>query len=189
MWVAALHVHGPHAGVPRPHQASRDQVGYSKHSPHAHTLRARADANWSERRSTTGFVIFLAGGGMNMGSRRQHCISLSSCESELIALADTAIELIHTDAMLEHVGFRREGPISVGTDNKGAYRGRTTCATASRPRRTHDTSIGTLFKMRELRGAGMVTVELVPTEINPADIFTKILSRQVFERHRKTVHG
>ena len=44
-----------------------------------------------------------------------------------------------------------------------------------------------LFKMRELRGAGMVTVELVPTEINPADIFTKILSRQVFERHRKAV--
>eukprot|EP00966_Prymnesium_polylepis_P299875 6930093-Prymnesium_polylepis.1 len=41
--------------------------------------------------------------------------------------------------------------------------------------------------MRELRGAGMVTVELVPTEINPADIFTKILSRQVFERHHKTV--
>eukprot|EP00966_Prymnesium_polylepis_P189464 4390024-Prymnesium_polylepis.1 len=32
--------------------------------------------------------------------------------------------------------------------------------------------------MRELRGAGMVTVELVPTDINPADIFTKILSRQ-----------
>ena len=56
-----------------------------------------------------------------MGSRRQHCITLSSCESELVALADTAIELIHTDAMLEHVGFRREGPISVGTDNKGAY--------------------------------------------------------------------
>eukprot|EP00966_Prymnesium_polylepis_P114473 2645376-Prymnesium_polylepis.1 len=40
-------------------------IGYSKHSPHAYTLRARTDANWSERRSTTGFVIFLAGGGIN----------------------------------------------------------------------------------------------------------------------------
>ena len=36
-------------------------------------------------------------------------------------------------------------------------------------------------------GAGTVTVELVPTAINPADIFTKILSRQVFEKHRKTI--
>eukprot|EP00966_Prymnesium_polylepis_P296769 6856008-Prymnesium_polylepis.1 len=41
--------------------------------------------------------------------------------------------------------------------------------------------------MREMRGAGIVTVELVPTAINPADLFTKILSRQVFEKHRKTV--
>ena len=44
-----------------------------------------------------------------------------------------------------------------------------------------------MFKMRELRGAGIVTVTHVPTEINPADIFTKILSRQVFEKHRATV--
>jgi hypothetical protein len=49
------------------------------------------------------------------------------------------------------------------------------------------TSTVSCSEMRELRGAGMVTVELIPTEINPADIFTKILSRQVFEKHRKTV--
>ena len=46
-----------------------------------------------------------------------------------------------------------------------------------------------MFKMRELRGAGLVTVEHIPTEINPADLFTKILSRQVFEKHRRTVDG
>ena len=44
-----------------------------------------------------------------------------------------------------------------------------------------------MFKMRELRGAGVVTVEHIPTEINPADIFTKILSRQTFEKHRRTI--
>ena len=41
--------------------------------------------------------------------------------------------------------------------------------------------------MREMRGAGIVTVTHVPTEINPADIFTKILSRQLFERHRRSI--
>ena len=41
--------------------------------------------------------------------------------------------------------------------------------------------------MRELRGAGVVTVAHVPTDQNPADLFTKILSRQPFEKHRKTV--
>ena len=44
-----------------------------------------------------------------------------------------------------------------------------------------------MFKMRELRGAGLVTVEHIPTDVNPADLFTKILSRQVFEKHRRTV--
>ena len=44
-----------------------------------------------------------------------------------------------------------------------------------------------LFRMRELRGAGVVTVDHVPTELNPADLMTKILKRQVFEKHRKTV--
>ena len=41
--------------------------------------------------------------------------------------------------------------------------------------------------MRELRGAGRVVVRHIPGETNPADLFTKILSRQPFEKHRKTV--
>lgn len=34
-----------------------------------------------------------------------------------------------------------------------------------------------LFKMRELRGAGFVVVRHIPGETNPADLYTKILSR------------
>ena len=41
--------------------------------------------------------------------------------------------------------------------------------------------------MRELRGAGVVTVKHVGTEVNPADLFTKVLARQGFERHRRSV--
>ena len=44
-----------------------------------------------------------------------------------------------------------------------------------------------LFKMRELRGAGVVRVRHIPGESNPADLFTKILTRQPFEKHRKVV--
>ena len=83
----------------------------------------------------------------------------------------------------ELVLYRRDGPIDVGTDNKGAH---DLCHrfTSAQNSRHIDRK---LFKMREMRGAGIVTVTHVPTEINPADIFTKILSRQLFERHRRTV--
>ena len=51
-------------------------------------------------RSTTGFCIMLAGAAITSVSRRQHCITMSSCEAELVALADCAIELISTSSEL-----------------------------------------------------------------------------------------
>ena len=41
--------------------------------------------------------------------------------------------------------------------------------------------------MIKLRDAGKVVVKHVPTELNPADLFTKVLSRQEFEKHRRVV--
>tara|TARA_B100000795_G_scaffold100006_1_gene73573 strand:+ start:438 stop:584 length:147 start_codon:yes stop_codon:yes gene_type:complete len=41
--------------------------------------------------------------------------------------------------------------------------------------------------MREMRGTGQVCVRYVPTNDNTSDVFTKVLSRQLFEKHRRTV--
>ena len=49
-----------------------------------------------------------------------------------------------------------------------------------------------MFKMRELRGAGVVDVRHISGTENPADVFTKVLPPQVFHKHRKFVmnlHG
>ena len=156
---------------------------FSAHVDGAKELRAYADSNWSTTRSTTGFVIFLGGAAIAHTSRRQHCITMSSCEAELVALADCAIELIYISELLDFIGHAQEGPIQVYTDNKGAY---DLCHrfTSAQNSRHVDRK---LFKMRELRGAGEVVVNYVPTDDNPADLFIKILSRQPFEKHRKTV--
>ena len=50
-----------------------------------------------------------------------------------------------------------------------------------------DRKLFKMRKMRELRGAGVVKVNHMPGEVNPADLFTKILGRQVFEKHRKVI--
>ena len=103
--------------------------------------------------------------------------------ADWFALADAAIELLHVRSLLEFIGHEFDGPVEVATDNKAAF---DLCHrfTSAQNSRHIDRK---LFKMRELRGAGLVTVSHVPTEFNPADLFTKILSRQPFEKHRKTV--
>ena len=54
-------------------------------------------------------------------SRRQHCVTMSSTEAELVALADCAIELLYVMRVLEFIGYEIEGSIEVYTDNKGAH--------------------------------------------------------------------
>ena len=156
---------------------------YSAYVPGASKLAAYADSNWGVTRSVTGFVIMLAGANIVAVSRRQHCISMSSCEAELIALADTAIELLHMIEVVRFLGHHMDEPIEVSTDSKAAFDLCHRFTSAQRSRHIDRK----LFKMRELRGAGRVTVKHIPGETNPADLFTKILTRQPFEKHRKTV--
>ena len=108
---------------------------------------------------------------------------MSSCEAELVALAGLAIELLYIVGLANFIGYEHEGPVSVSTDNKGAYDLCHRYTSAANSRHVDRK----LFKMRELRGAGLVAVKHVATESNPADLFTKVLSRQTFELHRRTV--
>ena len=84
-------------------------------------LHAYADSDWSTTRSTTGYVIFLAGAAISTGCRRQHCITMSSTEAELVALCDLAIELIYVKGLVTFLGYEIDSPVPVYTDNKGAY--------------------------------------------------------------------
>ena len=108
---------------------------------------------------------------------------MSSTEAELVALADCAIELLYVRSLMKFLGRDCSKAIDVYTDNKGAY---DLCHrfTSAQNSRHIDRK---MFKMRELRGAGKAHVSLVFGDTNPADMFTKILSPQVFQKHRKFV--
>ena len=111
-------------------------VTYSKHADNAGKLRAFADSNWAVTRSTTGYTSMLAGAGIGSVSRRQHCISMSSCEAELNALAECAIELLHVSAMSHSLTMCRIPPSSASPTTRPPM----TSAIDSRQRRTHATS-------------------------------------------------
>eukprot|EP00965_Chrysotila_dentata_P144676 4778871-Pleurochrysis_carterae.AAC.1 len=53
-------------------------------------LVAYSDSDWAH--STTGFCIMYGGAAVSYGSKRQHCISLSSTEAEIVAASHTAAE-------------------------------------------------------------------------------------------------
>ena len=144
------------------------------------TYSAHAEAT---TRSTSGFFIRLAGATISSASRRQHCVAMSSTEAELIALADCAIELLAVMGVTAFLGRKLNKAVRVYTDNKGAY---DLCHrfTTSQHSRHIDRKV---FKMRELRGAGVTEVHWLSGLTNPADLFTKILTRQAFETHRRTV--
>ena len=177
---------------------------YSSAGDNAKVLRVMVDANWSTKRSTSGFVAILAGASVSNFHRSQHCIAVSTCEAELMALATAALEVLFLIKILTSSGYDFEGedeaelqtknpeahalvynhgPVEVCTDSKSAFDlcHREGAGQFSRHvERKH-------FKMREVRAAGKVNLTLIPTAENSADMFTKILDRIPFEKHRAVV--
>ena len=97
------------------------------------------------------------------------CSTLDSC--------CTSIEVVC------FLGVAVDEPVDVATDSKAAYDLCHRFTTAQHSRHVDRK----MFKMRELRGAGVVTVRHIDGVSNPADLFTKILTRQSFEKHRAFV--
>eukprot|EP00965_Chrysotila_dentata_P173212 5717081-Pleurochrysis_carterae.AAC.1 len=56
-------------------------------------LFAYSDSDWAVAHSTTGFCVIYGGAAVLYGSKRQHCISLSS--TKVVAASHTAAEGIY----------------------------------------------------------------------------------------------
>ena len=187
------------------------KLHYRNFVARAYELVQRVDSDWSHRRSRTGHVTKLAGASIHSRSHRQHSISLSSCEAELQALADAGMDLVYVIQILSHLGYEFEalhpkiemsdpeahglysemrakfrlGAIEVGTDSKSAH---DLChREGAGPNSRH--IMRKTFKMRQLRGAGIADVILVPGKENEADILTKPLDAATFIRHRQSILG
>ncbi|KAM1050774.1 hypothetical protein ACFX1Q_032452 [Malus domestica] len=68
------------------------------------SLKAYTDADWAgdpnDRRSTTGFVIFLVSNPISWSSKKQHTVSRSSTEAEYRAMATTTVEVVWIQQLL-----------------------------------------------------------------------------------------
>lgn len=164
------------------------------------------DADWAAchetRRSTGGYCFKLAGAAITWQSKRQPTVAKSSTESEYVSLSVGASEAawlrrllrelpssssstpsslpIHLTSSQIRMDLQATQPIQVHCDNQSAIK------LAKNPvfhARTKHIEVHHHF-VRERLLRGEIELHYISTDDQPADIFTKPLSRTKFEQHR-----
>ena len=151
-------------------------------------LVAYSDADWAgcpdTRRSTSGYSIYLGNNLVSWSAKKQPTVSRSSCESEYRALAMTAAELLWLTHLLHDLKVPIPQQPLLLCDNKSAI------FLSSNPvshKRAKHVELDYHF-LRELVVAGKLRTQYVPSHLQVADIFTKSVSRPLFEFFRSKLH-
>ncbi|KAH9654345.1 hypothetical protein KPL70_027718 [Citrus sinensis] len=152
------------------------------------TLTGYTDADWAnnidDRKSTGGYYIYLGNNLISWSSKKQNAVARSSTESEYRALANTTAEILWLQSVLKELQVPLiEIPI-IWCDNTGAA---SLAANPIHHSRTKHIEIDVHF-VRDIISKGGVEVRYVPTEYQPADIFTKALPADRFQRLRDKLH-
>ncbi|XP_017624975.1 secreted RxLR effector protein 161-like [Gossypium arboreum] len=121
-----------------------------------------SDANWGadvdDRRSTTGFCVFLGGNPVAWGSKKQQVVSRSTAEAEYRGLAHTVTEVVWLESLLSK--------LHVVPSKKATFK---------------HVELD-LFFVREKVVAGKLNVGHVPAQDQVTNIFTKPISASLFTK-------
>ena len=152
-------------------------------------LHAYCDSDYSgdgdERRSITGYCIYLQGCLIGWKSRAQRNVTLSSTEAEYVAVSEVCTEILFIKQVMEFLRLKIKLPITVNCDNVEAiflsYIWKTS-------QRTKHVDIRYHF-VREFVEDGIIKIRFVKSTNNTADIFTKNVKGDDYERHSNQFMG
>ena len=146
-------------------------------------MKAYCDSDWAgdvdDRKSITGFSIFLTGCLICWKSRRQKTVTLSSSEAEYVAVSEVCTEILFIKTITDFLGLEVELPITIFCDNIGAI------YIAHNPKnngRTKHINVKYHF-IREYVVDGTVKINFVRSKDNLADPFTKNVGQDAYDRH------
>ena len=143
-----------------------------------------ADANFAVAHSTSGYVFTLLA-AVSWGVKKQESIALTTQQAEIVAGSLAACDCVFLRGLLMEMGLPQEEPTVLYMDNSSAI------DLAFDPilhAKTKHIERRDLF-VRELVARKVVVTKFVPTAQNVADILTKPLARQSFQKHRATLLG
>ncbi|KAE8690865.1 hypothetical protein F3Y22_tig00110893pilonHSYRG00648 [Hibiscus syriacus] len=148
-------------------------------------LKSFSDADWagdaSDRRSMSGYCVFLGGCLVAWNSKKQKTVSRSTMEAEYMSVADSAAEITWLAALLCDLGLSlRDVPV-IWCDNTSIV------ALSINPvchARSKHVELDVHF-IREKIAAGTLRVSYVPAAFQVADGLTKLLTRPAFEQFRE----
>jgi transposase InsO family protein len=145
-------------------------------------LTGYADASYaadvSTRKSTTGWVLVLAGAAVAWKSKLQPVVATSTTEAEYVALCYAALECVALRALLEFLGFPQRQATVFYEDNTAALQ-----LSVNPVAQQATKHIAVRFhKLRELVATRVIDVTYVRTSEQLADILTKALGRVAHRR-------
>ena len=140
-------------------------------------LTGFSDASYANcpttRKSTSGLLIYLGNSPIFWKSRQQSLVTLSSCEAELVALTDLALEIVHLRRLLAELGIPQVMPTTIYTDSQSAQ-ALLLQAPGQQGKRSKHISVR-YFKVREFITEGIISLKYIPTDSMLADGLTKAL--------------
>jgi hypothetical protein len=144
------------------------------------SLRGYTDSymagNLDNRRSTTSYVFTFSGAAIIWASKLQQVVSLSTTEAECIALTEGAKELIWLRRLFGDFDCPQQGS-ALYCDSKSAI---DLAKNAVFHSRTKHIEVRYHF-IRSKLDEGKLRVLKINTKENPADAFTKVVTREKFE--------
>jgi hypothetical protein len=150
-------------------------------------IEAYSDSDFAgdkdERKSITGYIIYLSGAPISWKSKAQSCVTLSSTEAEYVALNETVREVKFIFQLLTTMGINVRKPAKINVDNIGCI---FLANNKTSGERTKHINMKFHF-IREQIQNGLVEVKFVKSEENHADPFTKNLGSEKFNFHSKII--
>ena len=167
-------------------------IEFRRSPPATNPIVGYVDSDWGgdpdNGRSTTGYVFHYCGSVVDWRSTQQTLVAMSTMESELVALTTASLNAIYLRALATSFGFPPTGPTVMHEDNRSAI----TVANSTTINRAPRHIARRHFKVRELihgthGEAPSITVEYIKSALNTADLLTKSLTTELFQRHRSSL--